>query len=226
MKLMDISALNTISTILDGVDIGDSVLSCRIEVYTCKETGNDKKLHASLELQLQEQLSQNDDSSTSPVGSLTNRLNRKTFIYLVMALNCAFPDYDFIDTKPDQFRKEPSIHLAVNSISSILSSVTSLTEDIKTKFWSTIDSEIGIQNCEVYSFIPDPDSNPFDEDGCNVWSCNYFFYNRKLKRILFIACYAQHKLSQDDGSVLVEMIDAESNTKKYQTWIYDEMEVN
>lgn len=36
----------------------------------------------------------------------------------------------------------------------------------------------------VHSYNPDLDSDPFGEEG-SLWSFNYFFYNKKLKRIVF-----------------------------------------
>ncbi len=35
-----------------------------------------------------------------------------------------------------------------------------------------------------------------DEKG-NVWSFNYFFYNKKLKRILYFTCRGQSKTAED-----------------------------
>ncbi|XP_018431142.1 PREDICTED: repressor of RNA polymerase III transcription MAF1 homolog [Nanorana parkeri] len=37
------------------------------------------------------------------------------------------------------------------------------------------------------SYNPDLDCDPFGEDG-SLWSFNYFFYNKKLKRIVFFTC--------------------------------------
>ena len=37
------------------------------------------------------------------------------------------------------------------------------------------------------SYNPDLDSDPFGEEG-SLWSFNYFFYNKKLKRIVFLTC--------------------------------------
>jgi len=39
------------------------------------------------------------------------------------------------------------------------------------------------------SYNPDLTSDPYGEEGC-IWSFNYFFYNRKLKRIVFFTCRA------------------------------------
>ncbi|NXL98830.1 MAF1 polymerase, partial [Tyrannus savana] len=36
-------------------------------------------------------------------------------------------------------------------------------------------------------YNPDLDSDPFGEDG-SLWSFNYFFYNKRLKRIVFFTC--------------------------------------
>lgn len=55
--------------------------------------------------------------------------------------------------------------------------------------WSAIDDEISLENCDIYSYNPDLVSDPFGEDGC-LWSFNYFFYNKKLKRIVFFTCRA------------------------------------
>lgn len=38
-----------------------------------------------------------------------------------------------------------------------------------------------------FSYNPDLDSDPFGEEG-SLWSFNYFFYNKKLKRIVFFTC--------------------------------------
>lgn len=39
----------------------------------------------------------------------------------------------------------------------------------------------------LFSYNPDLDSDPFGEEG-SLWSFNYFFYNKKLKRIVFLTC--------------------------------------
>lgn len=39
---------------------------------------------------------------------------------------------------------------------------------------------------QVYSYSPDMDGDPFTE-GC-LWSFNHFFFNKSLKRVLFLHC--------------------------------------
>ncbi len=40
---------------------------------------------------------------------------------------------------------------------------------------------------QVYSYNTDVDCEPFSEDG-SLWAFAFFFYNRKLKRVLFLFC--------------------------------------
>ncbi len=47
------------------------------------------------------------------------------------------------------------------------------------------------------SYRPDGTSDPFSESGI-IWSFNFFFYNRKLRRILFLTCRADCKTTNDD----------------------------
>ena len=48
----------------------------------------------------------------------------------------------------------------------------------------------------VFSYIPEYTNDPFTEDGC-VWAFNYLFWNRNLKRILFLCCRALHEINLD-----------------------------
>ena len=50
--------------------------------------------------------------------------------------------------------------------------------------WRRISEAISGTESEVYSYTPGRDSDPFDAEG-SLWSFNYFWYNKKLKRILF-----------------------------------------
>jgi len=226
MKLMDISSLNALSNALNGIDIGESILYGRIEAYSCKMTGNDRKLQVALEQSIQDQLGSphHERLSVSPFGPLTDRLSRQTLIYLITTLNCAFPYYDFSDAAPEQFQKEVSSSVAVHQISSLLSKAPMFTDDMRSRMWNAIEAEIQMGDCDVYSFNADSDSDPFDEDGNSVWSFNYFFYNRRLKRILLFTCRAEHKAP--DENVLVETAgDAYGTSRDYETWVYDEMDM-
>ncbi|KAH8019309.1 hypothetical protein HPB51_018821 [Rhipicephalus microplus] len=60
---------------------------------------------------------------------------------------------------------------------------------LRSHLWAAVDSEISLHECEIFSYNPDLASDPYGEDGC-LWSFNYFFYNRRLKRIVFFTCRA------------------------------------
>jgi hypothetical protein len=55
--------------------------------------------------------------------------------------------------------------------------------------------EINLTDCDIYSYNPDLMSDPFGEDG-SLWSFNYFFYNKKMKRIVLFTCRALSPFSQ------------------------------
>ena len=61
---------------------------------------------------------------------------------------------------------------------------------IRSRLWEEIDREIGgLRNAEIYTYKSDLTSDPFSDPGCG-WSFNFFFYNVKLKRIVFFTCRA------------------------------------
>jgi hypothetical protein len=78
----------------------------------------------------------------------------------------------------------------MSSIDSNLSAVAGdQYKNLQAPLWTTIDDEIQLNDCDIYSYNPDLNSDPFSEPGC-LWSFNYFFYNKKLKRIVFFTCRA------------------------------------
>ena len=66
---------------------------------------------------------------------------------------------------------------------------------IHDKLWMTLNKEIELLDCELYSYNPDLSSDPFGEDG-SIWNFNYFFYNRKKKRMVLFTCRALSPFSQ------------------------------
>lgn len=53
---------------------------------------------------------------------------------------------------------------------------------------------IELKDCDVYAYKADDESNPFGDGAC-LWAFNFFFYNKKMKRILYISCRAVSKAS-------------------------------
>lgn len=128
--------------------------------------------------------------------TLCDVISRKTLFYLISTLNAAFPDYDFSDTRGSDFSKEPSLQHVMNNVDNLLSvTATDRYAKVHASLWSTLNEEISLPDCDIYSYDPDLMSDPFGEAG-SLWSFNYFFYNRKLKRIVFFTCRGLSPFSQ------------------------------
>jgi hypothetical protein len=100
-----------------------------------------------------------------------------------------YPDYDFSAVNAHQFFTEESwdtfkqifdIYMfeasqewaQANEGSSLLDNM-----------YKSLDEVVKLAECEIYSYNPDSDTDPFLEQGA-IWSFNFFFYNRKLKRVV------------------------------------------
>jgi len=210
MKLLENSQLEALNSALT-FETGQYKMVGRVESYSCKMAGGDKKLFKTMnadsgtspnDLQaLSPPQSVNLSYSVSPVkgssndeasGHLCDTISRKTLFYLIGTLNASFlPDYDFSSAKSEDFSKEPSVSWVMNAVDShFLSSAAHASyTTLRSQLWSAIDKEIVFSQSDVYSYNPDLNSDPFGEDGC-LWSFNYFFYNKKLKRIVFLSCRA------------------------------------
>lgn len=136
-------------------------------------------------------------ASDSPFGPLSNSSSRNIFADLIATLNASYPDYDFRYAKPEDFTREHSMEHVYNSINLSLQDTLSLQN--RNNLWSSIDSIIDTRNCEIYSYHPDEDDDDDDDPlalgNGKIWSWNYFFYNRKHKKILYFACNAKTKMS-------------------------------
>ncbi|NWW48971.1 MAF1 polymerase, partial [Pedionomus torquatus] len=86
------------------------------------------------------------------------------------------------------YRQDHGIIEVVNAVNcSLFSAVREDFNALKPHLWDAVDEEICLSECDIYSYNPDLDSDPFGEDG-SLWSFNYFFYNKRLKRIVFFTC--------------------------------------
>ncbi|EGC38161.1 hypothetical protein DICPUDRAFT_93893 [Dictyostelium purpureum] len=245
MKYIDSLNLIGLNSYLNMIDVGDAFLMGDLEEYSCKIAGSDKKIYKSLDKELEELSSTPQQSSlatsaspssssmlsVSPFGPLSSSTSRKTMIYLIQTLNASFPDYDFSDSKPEQFRKEPSLNLVINSINATLSGyIKDYFAEFEAKLWSTLETEISLQKCDIYSYIPE-NGDPFTEAGV-LYSFNYFFYNRSLKKIVFFKCRYISKLPILDNmdTNKEDLPDQEELDDDYYTEYYndtvDGMEMN
>ncbi|XP_076942112.1 uncharacterized protein LOC143611880, partial [Bidens hawaiensis] len=81
--------------------------------------------------------------------------------------------------------------------------------------YKALDQVINLAECEIYSYDPNSDADPFIEKGA-LWSYNFFFYNRKLKRVVSLrfSCLSNLVMDgfptdgiyyEDDGEIFDEM---------------------
>lgn len=129
----------------------------------------------------------------TPLGDLRNLSTQKLLCTLIMTLNAAYSDYDFSDLDPACF--EPVVHgssLLGTINENVLMPAEGVLPGLKRSVWKAVDDAIQIRGCVVFSFLSDPD-NPVFSLG-KLWSCNYFFFNKDLKRVLLFSCAAKSKL--------------------------------
>ena len=189
---------------LQEVDVGDYTVEGEVCSYSCKQAGADKKLSRSLE----EDLAASPPSAallgTSPVGPLSEVHSRKTLVYLILTLNNQYPDYDFSLLRAQNFSKESGMQGVRDNVETLLLEASGVWArehpgKVFTDYlWATVGDAIGLEDCSVYSYNPEYGNDPFGEEG-NIWSFNYFFYNKKLKRILYFACKAKSKAGEGAG---------------------------
>lgn len=199
ISFLQCASLDGLNSTLSHLQLTDSIIQGRVEAYSCKPVNDDKRLYRHLEFRYADDLEDygpNDMPMVSPFGPLNMQASRKTLYYLISTLNLSFPDYDFSNVKPEQFSKQPHLSMVINSINVSLSTAGSAAADLLQNMWPSIDSEIKLNECDIYMFTPDIDSDPAEEEDGTIWSLHYFFYNKKLKRLVFFTCRCVSSLGQ------------------------------
>lgn len=199
MKYLEYTSLERISDFLSHLNLGHCAIESRLEAYSCKHTGADKKLSFSLENEILDYLGKSSETdSPSPADNFLCRSSRRTLIYLVLTLNHMYPDYDFSAIQAHQYFSEVSWDCFKSTVETYLvdgneewSEETggSLIEALQ----KSLDEVIKLSECEIYSYDPTDDADPLIEKG-SFWSFNFFFYNKRLKRVVGFCCSAQSNL--------------------------------
>lgn len=253
MKFIEDDKLIELTQDLSDVIFGTRVINGRIECFSCKRTGDDKKYAHELSekymheiensgAQIQksqsgQSLSPSKDSyssclrstrsvkgrsssvgsaselSTSPLGDFHEPVTRRLLTDLILTLNSSFPDYDYSLVRADQFVRMKSAKSAVNRVNEKLSEFVASEKgpEFLNDLWSAIDDVIIMKECDIYSYAPDDTSDEFlsaligDEEPTSsisaLWSFNYFFVNKTLKRIVFFTCVSCTKNEGSDKYV-------------------------
>ncbi|KAH7642246.1 repressor of RNA polymerase III transcription Maf1 [Dermatophagoides farinae] len=201
MKFLEHSHFEALNSALN-FDAGVYQIVGRLESYSCKLVASEKRLFKLMNAA--DGLSPNDLEVLSPPesGSFNSRfdsftdsefqytpasmISRKTLFYLIATLNASFnPDYDFSNCRAEEFSREPSVKHVMDAVDSTFFSSSARQEynEMKSQLWSAIDSHISLSDCEIYRFNSDSNFDPWDD--CSIWAYYYFFYSKKLKRIVF-----------------------------------------
>ena len=61
----------------------------------------------------------------------------------------------------------------------------SVQDELVQRLWGAVDATILPEECNIYSYHSETDGDPLSGEG-KIWAFNYFFCNKKLKRILYI----------------------------------------
>lgn len=70
--------------------------------------------------------------------------------------------------------------------------------------WTCIDNEMGLKDCFIYAYEPADD--PYEGEEGTIWSLNYFFFNKQLKRVAYLyirgvpALSASHEIRKRSSS--------------------------
>eukprot|EP00049_Salpingoeca_infusionum_P017979 m.355243 g.355243 ORF g.355243 m.355243 type:complete len:275 (+) comp17206_c0_seq1:853-1677(+) len=197
MKLLDNPDFARLAHAITGLHNNQRVV-CRLESYSCKMAGQDKKLFKHLANTegldeshlLSPSPSSFQHSPSSPTDGLQT-INQKMLYQLRATLNAAYaPEYDFSSAKAYEFSRAPTFDFAINNIAGNLLPVLGVEFDsISRVLWPAIQKEMDPADCEIYSYMGDSGCDPFTEEGSLWWFC-YLFYSKRQKRMVMFASHA------------------------------------
>ncbi|EST04597.1 Repressor of RNA polymerase III transcription Maf1 [Kalmanozyma brasiliensis GHG001] len=127
MKYLEYPELELLSRALT-FESAECKVFTRMEAYSCKTVSKEKRLFKNLESSYLRSASTSppdylEEALASPFGRLDQASARKTLFLLIATLNVAFPDHDFSEVNPADFRKEMSPAMVLNSLSTTLLSL-------------------------------------------------------------------------------------------------------
>ena len=196
MKYLENLALENLTKSITNRELGGGlVVQGRCETYSTKKAGDDKKQSKILESKFAENSVFNVNAK-SDVSLKTKRVLGD----LIQTMNCSMVDYDFSELTPDSFAQVNTAE-AVQCINSYLAEITVSSPSFINDMWRDIsDAMVNLAQCEVYKLV---DSSFIDEvESGTVWSFNYFFCSKELKRVLYFTCMATSKYRKRGNELL------------------------
>ncbi|KAL0227298.1 hypothetical protein P9112_014622 [Eukaryota sp. TZLM1-RC] len=200
MKFISSLALADLVEKLESVQDPSKRFAVKLELFSTKMVRADKKLYGSL--------------SESPQICSSDNISAKTYSYLISCCNNVYRDYDFSSIRLTQFHKVNPSHLAIAEIQNFLTSNLGMEtyNDLGYLLFSTLDDVIKPwePETEVFMYVPEPsngiqcDDSPLTGEGA-VSFCNYFFYNKTFRKLLFVSLAAYPRFSSDSDSDMFDM---------------------
>ena len=144
MKLLENQKLSALTALLTERQLGDRVINGRVEAFSCKRAGEDKKLAKQLETQYTDELTSSPGSltGTSPLGVLSSSSTRRLLIDLISTMNASFPDHDFSALRPEQFCREASADFVARSCTRYLSELNDQGFDLLQELWAAVEEAV------------------------------------------------------------------------------------
>jgi hypothetical protein len=156
--------------------------------------------------------------TSSSIGSMTDYSTRKLLVQLITTMNHAFIDYDFSNVSVHNFYHELDSQSAMTTINNLFLNEMDqmkVNDHFRTDFWASVDECIELDKCDVYSFQPDDDS---DINSGKLWVTYYFFFNKKLKKIVFLEAHAVSKLHRERTDECIDSELIEGNSADNDIW--------
>jgi hypothetical protein len=143
-------------------------------------------------------------SPKTTLGDFSELSTRKLMTDLILTLNASFPDYDFSNVKPNQFRKlrmedvRKSIYEKLSEFASQRQNESS--PNFLVDLWYAVNDVIDLRESVVYSF-----EYEFDNED-SLWNFHYLFVNKNkaVRRIVFFTCSERidsNTMNNDDKMV-------------------------
>ncbi|CAF1884030.1 unnamed protein product, partial [Brassica napus] len=167
-------AWTKLNVFMGHLNLGERTIKGCLEAYSCKHAGTDKRLSLNLENEMLDYLEKSSDSdSSSPVDLLLSRSSRKALIYLVLTLYQMYPDYDFRAVKAHQFFSEESWDTFTQIFSNYMfeaskSIIIPKKQQLKEETHLNVIQVVKLAECEIYVYNPNPNADPFLEEGAIV----------------------------------------------------------
>jgi len=195
---------------MQSVDVGDRILHARVEAYSCKLAGADKRAAKEITHAVEHELQHSSPhhlphaasvTSMTSLGDLREPATRQLLVSLITTLNASFPDYDFSTLRAEQFEREGSAQAIINAVNSLFVNAMESSLGVtgfRDEFWSALEETIFLHECEIYKYEP---SLADSESAGQLWALNLFFFHRKLKKMVLLSGEAVSKLHLQNAHV-------------------------